>query len=85
MREKFSCRACETVTQPPAPFHVTPRGFAGPNLLAMVLFEKFGQHARNMIFDQGMKRLQDCRAGPHLFSQRRDAEVRKGPGVSPSI
>jgi transposase len=26
------------------PFHVTPRGFAGPNLLAMVLFEKFGQH-----------------------------------------
>jgi transposase len=23
---------------------VTPRGFAGPNLLAMVLFEKFGQH-----------------------------------------
>jgi hypothetical protein len=29
---------------PPAPFHVTPRGFAGPSLLAMVLFEKFGQH-----------------------------------------
>ena len=25
-------------------FHVTPRGFAGPNLLAMILFEKFGQH-----------------------------------------
>jgi transposase len=44
VREKFSCRACETVAQPPAPFHVTPRGFAGPNLLAMVLFEKFGQH-----------------------------------------
>jgi len=44
VREKFSCRQCETSTQPPAPFHVTPRGFAGPNLLAMVLFEKFGQH-----------------------------------------
>ena len=29
---------------PPAPFHVTPRGFAGPSLLAMILFEKFGQH-----------------------------------------
>jgi len=27
-----------------APFHVTPRGFAGPSLLAMILFEKFGQH-----------------------------------------
>ena len=44
VREKFSCRDCETISQPPAPFHVTPRGFAGPNLLAMVLFEKFGQH-----------------------------------------
>src|ERR1700756_534816 len=40
VREKFSCRACETIAQPPAPFHVTPRGFAGPNLLAMILFEK---------------------------------------------
>lgn len=44
VREKFSCRACETITQPPAPFHAIPRGFAGPNLLAMILFEKFGQH-----------------------------------------
>jgi transposase len=44
VREKFSCRACETIAQPPAPFHATPRGFAGPNLLAMILFEKFGQH-----------------------------------------
>ncbi|MBB6262652.1 hypothetical protein FHS77_003234 [Paenochrobactrum gallinarii] len=44
VREKFSCRECEKITQPPAPFHVTPRGFAGPNLLAMILFEKFGQH-----------------------------------------
>jgi transposase len=44
VRERFSCRECETIMQPPAPFHVTPRGFAGPNLLAMILFEKFGQH-----------------------------------------
>jgi len=44
VREKFTCRDCERVTQPPAPFHPTPRGWAGPNLLAMVLFEKFGQH-----------------------------------------
>src|ERR1700691_4009655 len=44
VREKFACRACETIAQPPAPFHVTPRGFAGPNLLSMILFEKFGQH-----------------------------------------
>jgi len=44
VREKGSCRDCETITQPPAPFHVIPRGFAGPSLLAMILFEKFGQH-----------------------------------------
>lgn len=44
VRERFSCRECETIAQPPAPFHVIPRGHAGPNLLAMVLFEKFGQH-----------------------------------------
>lgn len=44
VRERFSCRECEKITQAPAPFHVTPRGFAGPNLLAMILFEKFGQH-----------------------------------------
>src|SRR3974377_1640623 len=44
VRERFSCREGAKITQPPAPFHVTPRGFAGPNLLAMILFEKFGQH-----------------------------------------
>jgi transposase len=44
VREKFSCRDCEAISQAPAPFHATPRGWAGPGLLAMVLFEKFGQH-----------------------------------------
>jgi transposase len=44
VREKFSCRECEKITQPPAPFHVTPRGMFGPSFLAMLLFEKFGQH-----------------------------------------
>ena len=44
VREKFTCRDCETISQAPAPFHVTPRGWAGPNLLAMIAFEKFGQH-----------------------------------------
>jgi transposase len=42
VREKFACRSCEAIHQPPAPFHVIPRGFAGPSLLAMILFEKFG-------------------------------------------
>ena len=44
VREKFSCRDCETISQAPAPFHVVRRGWAGPNLLAMIAFEKFGQH-----------------------------------------
>ena len=44
VREKFTCRDCEGISQAPAPFHATPRGWAGPNLLAMILFEKYGQH-----------------------------------------
>src|ERR1700710_1986790 len=43
-REKFTCRDCEKITQPPAPFHATPRGFIGPQLLATILFDKFGMH-----------------------------------------
>ena len=44
VREKFTCRVCERISQAPAPFHVLPRGFAGPSLLAMIVFEKYGQH-----------------------------------------
>ena len=44
VREKFSCRSCEKITQPPAPFHVIARARAGASLLAMILYAKFGQH-----------------------------------------
>ena len=44
VREKFSCRSCEAITQPPAPSHPIARGRAGPNLLAEVAFAKFGMH-----------------------------------------
>jgi transposase len=44
VREKLSCRSCEAITQPPAPFHPIARGRAGPNLLAEVVFGKFGLH-----------------------------------------
>jgi transposase len=44
VREKFSCRTCETITQPPAPSHPIARGRAGPKLLAHVLFSKYGLH-----------------------------------------
>ena len=35
VRQKFSCRDCEKISQAPAPFHTIPRGWAGPRLLAM--------------------------------------------------
>ena len=44
VRERFTCRACETITQPPAPFYPIARGRAGPELLAMILEAKFGRH-----------------------------------------
>jgi transposase len=44
VREKFSCRACEAITQPPAPFHPIARGRAGANLLADILPGKFCEH-----------------------------------------
>ncbi len=44
VREKFSCRSCEAITQPPAPSHPIARGRAGPGLLAMILFAKYGLH-----------------------------------------
>src|SRR5215831_2387631 len=44
VREKFSCRSCETISQPAAPFHAIARGFAGPSLLAMMLVEKYANH-----------------------------------------
>jgi transposase len=44
VREKLTCRSCERISQPPAPFHVIPRGRAGPGLLAMILHAKFALH-----------------------------------------
>ena len=44
MREKFSCRDCEGITEPPAPSHPIARGRAGPSLLAMILASKFLLH-----------------------------------------
>jgi len=44
VREKFACRTCAAITQPPAPFHPISRGRAGAGLLAEVVFGKFGLH-----------------------------------------
>ena len=44
VREKFSCRTCEKITETPAPSHPIARGRAGPQLLAHILFSKYGAH-----------------------------------------
>jgi transposase len=44
VREAFSCRACESVVQAPAPHHPIARGRAGPGLLAHVAVAKFDDH-----------------------------------------
>jgi transposase len=42
VREKFSCRACEAISQRAAPSHPIARGRAGAKLLAHILFSKYG-------------------------------------------
>lgn len=44
VREKFSCRACDTVIQAPAPNHAISRGRAGPGLLAHIVVSKYDDH-----------------------------------------
>jgi transposase len=44
VREKFTCRDCESITQAPTPNHPIARGRAGPNLLAHLLFSKYRAH-----------------------------------------
>jgi transposase len=43
VREKFSCRACASITQAPTPSHPIARP-RWPKLLAHVLFAKYGLH-----------------------------------------
>jgi zinc-finger binding domain of transposase IS66/Transposase C of IS166 homeodomain len=77
VREKFTCRDCEKVTQVLAPFHVLPRGFAGPSLLAMILFEKYGQHQ-----PLNLPRP-SCRPRPQLRSSPKARDSRSASRPSP--
>jgi len=43
-RGKFACRACDTVVQPPAPYHPIARGRAGAGLLAHIVVSKYDDH-----------------------------------------
>src|SRR3954453_13098172 len=44
IREKLSCRACDTVVAEPAPDHAIARGRAGAGLLAHILVSKYDDH-----------------------------------------
>jgi len=44
IREKLSCRACDTVVAAPAPDHAIARGRAGAGLLAHVVVSKYDDH-----------------------------------------
>ena len=44
VREKLSCRACDTVVAAPAPDHAIARGRAGAGLLAHIVVSKYDDH-----------------------------------------
>jgi transposase len=44
IREKLSCRACDTVVAAPAPDHAIARGRAGTGLLAHIVVSKYDDH-----------------------------------------
>ena len=44
VRETFTCRVCEKITETPSPSHPIARGRVGPQLLAEVLFAKYRAH-----------------------------------------
>jgi len=92
VREKFTCRSCEKITQAPAPFHAIARGRAGASLLAMILYAKFGQHQplnrqsavygrEGIELDAGAARRADraARAGRRAHPWRRHDGAGAGP------
>jgi transposase len=44
IREKLSCRACDTVVAAAAPDHAIARGRAGAGLLAHIVVSKYDDH-----------------------------------------
>ena len=44
IREKLSCRTCDTVVAAPAPDHAIARGRAGAGLLAHIVVSKYDDH-----------------------------------------
>ncbi|WEX79676.1 IS66 family transposase zinc-finger binding domain-containing protein (plasmid) [Sinorhizobium numidicum] len=57
VREKSTCRDCEKISQAPAPFHAIPRGWAGPNLLAMICSTSSASICRSIVRSSTRRRI----------------------------
>ena len=72
VREKFSCRDCEKISQAPAPFHVIARGHVGASVLAMILSDKSALHQplnrQSAEFEREGVELSDSTLGDHVGS-----------------
>jgi transposase len=78
VREKMTCRSCEKITQPPAPSHPIARGGAGPQLLAEMLFGKYGAHLPLNCHGPHVKPVGERNAGnPHVAFDERGEETER--------
>ena len=84
VREKFSCRDCEAITEAPAPSHSIPRGFAGPSLLAMVLVNKFLLVSNLEAQDGGAAIVAGIRPFPHRPGRQDRRRIRSASCPSPA-
>lgn len=65
VREKFTCRDCEKISQVPTLFHTRRQGKAGPSLLATIMFEKFCPHQPLNRLASATRWMAYGRAGDH--------------------
>jgi transposase len=84
VREKFTCRACERISQAPAPFHVLPRGFAGPSCQTALNRDPGSACKRYPFWRGGTTALapggagQGCAAGASAVAWEGALSVRRG-------
>src|ERR1019366_3364712 len=84
VREKFSCRDCEGITEPPAPSHPIARGHAGPTRFGFLLLCQFDFSNRLVKCKRHYlsRRLQGLRQ--HVHKLFRSFEITLTQGVDPA-
>ena len=84
MREKFTCRFCKKITQPPAPFHAIARALAGASLFAMLaecVPESQDRDSQKRIGLTGPSRPREAGARDALSNVRRPRKSSSGPDI----